>query len=768
MTFLAPWLLLGLVAAVIPLVLHLRRSRKRQTLEFSTIQFLDEAFVRAARRARIQELLIMLLRVAALVLLVVALAQPLLGSASWMSWFGGGSSRHVAIVIDNSASMQMLDENGQPLFDQARQHALDVLDALDPQRGDQATVILAGFRSDGPAVLFNEPTSDLTSLRQRLEQLEPTDLGSDVEQAVRVAAAQLGVNLTPEGTVESLRGPASQLRQIVVISDMQSPLEAMAVLPSMDQSLVEMLLLPVTTPGRKANVSIDVVDFASNRPVRGMPFTVRALVTNHSDMNLRPQVELVVEGQPVAMRELDLPAGRSRVISFTHHFDQTGSVGGSIGLAQDSDLTSSHDRLERDNRRYFALHIAPTMRIVMVNGAPSSLPRSDELFFLNLALKVQSAQTPGSPIEIESLQVSELDDQTIAGATVLVLANVASLSESALASVERYVDQGGSLLITVGDRVDTEAWNQAHGPQRLNGGLLPGQFENDANVTVSPDAAEQFVGWSDTAHPALGGFASGELGDLNSVSISGQVHFTVETGRILMETTAGRPLLIERDFGQGRVLLWTSSIDTDWTNFPVHPTFLPWLGHVLAHMAQETSLNADQRFIATGRTLTLPGRETVPRLRTPDGQWVFPSQVAEGWQFDAFDHRGLYRLESSEAQMTPTNEQSLSDRVMVAVNMPQLESRLRFSDRQSVTQRLEPAVPWTWVQSDGQRMATGQRHATGLWDPLLWLALIVILVEPWIANWMSSRSIGEDHRGSMPTFERGVVAWLFSRMGVKS
>ena len=76
--FLTPWLLLGLLATAIPLVLHLRKSTMVKRITFSTTRFFDEQFIRSSRRARFQDLLLMLLRIALLLLFVLALAQPLL------------------------------------------------------------------------------------------------------------------------------------------------------------------------------------------------------------------------------------------------------------------------------------------------------------------------------------------------------------------------------------------------------------------------------------------------------------------------------------------------------------------------------------------------------------------------------------------------------------------------------------------------------------------------------------------------------------------
>ena len=104
MTFLSPLFLIGLVAAAIPLIIHLSRSRRQKKLRFSTSRFLTEQFLRSYRMSRIKEILLLLCRMALFALFAMALAQPLLlpRGASFLS---GGGPRAVVIVLDNSASM---------------------------------------------------------------------------------------------------------------------------------------------------------------------------------------------------------------------------------------------------------------------------------------------------------------------------------------------------------------------------------------------------------------------------------------------------------------------------------------------------------------------------------------------------------------------------------------------------------------------------------------------------------------------------------------
>ena len=106
MAFLAPWFLAGLIAVAVPLIIHLRRSRRATRIVFSTTRFFDDRFIRSARRARLQDRLLMLLRMLLLALLALALARPALRLPGISRLFGlGGGKRVVALVVDDSASM---------------------------------------------------------------------------------------------------------------------------------------------------------------------------------------------------------------------------------------------------------------------------------------------------------------------------------------------------------------------------------------------------------------------------------------------------------------------------------------------------------------------------------------------------------------------------------------------------------------------------------------------------------------------------------------
>ena len=76
MNFLNPFVLFGMLAAGIPLVLHLLNLRKLRTVEFSTLRFLEELQQTRVRNLKLQQILLLILRTLIIVFAVLAFARP--------------------------------------------------------------------------------------------------------------------------------------------------------------------------------------------------------------------------------------------------------------------------------------------------------------------------------------------------------------------------------------------------------------------------------------------------------------------------------------------------------------------------------------------------------------------------------------------------------------------------------------------------------------------------------------------------------------------
>jgi hypothetical protein len=153
--FVTPLLLIGVVAAGIPFVLHLLSSVRAQEVYFPTLRFLKSSMEKTARRRRIQHWLLLLLRAALLAMLAFAVAQPISRAAG--NWLGGG--RHAAaVVLDNSYSMAARHE-ASSRFDRARTEAAALLS------GENSPAMAALLTTNG-GFLSTDLTSQLDSLRE--------------------------------------------------------------------------------------------------------------------------------------------------------------------------------------------------------------------------------------------------------------------------------------------------------------------------------------------------------------------------------------------------------------------------------------------------------------------------------------------------------------------------------------------------------------------------------------------------------------------------
>ena len=198
MTFLNPLYLFGLMAAGIPIVIHLLTRRRPKRITFPSVEFLREVNVAQLRRFRLRELLLLALRTLAIALLALALSKPALKGAVG----AGTATSSVVLLIDRSASMAAV-EGREALADRARTRARAVLESLDA--GDEVQVIAFDSKPDA---LFPQPIGDLTRVGAAVETIEPRPFPTDLDAAV---ARGLSV----------LRASARVNKELYLLSDLQ-------------------------------------------------------------------------------------------------------------------------------------------------------------------------------------------------------------------------------------------------------------------------------------------------------------------------------------------------------------------------------------------------------------------------------------------------------------------------------------------------------------------------------------------------------------------
>ena len=729
-TFLTPLFLIGTLAAAIPLVVHLSRSRRQKKMVFSTTRFFTDQFLRSYRMSRVKELLLLLARMTLFAFFAMALAQPVFLPRG-RSFLTG--QRTVVLVLDNSASMGYV-EDGLSLFDRARAAAREVIDGLKP--GDSASVVLAARRSAGPEALFPEPTTALGDVRRAVDGLRVSALGTDLAGALARAGS-----IASSGSANS--------REVYLLSDLQDSGWEIGRDTASVQGQSEVLFFLVgIRPKKPQNLSVTALQFAAARPMAGIPFLIRPHVLNQGSTARAAEVSLVVDGQKLSQQRLEhLQPGHWAVPLLHVTFARGGWHSGYVEV-EDPYLVA-------DNRRYFALEVVDSVRLLAVNGAPSQVARLDELHYLKTAL----AAAPGgkSSIVLDETTPAEFGRKDLAPYQAVVLANVESLAPAAVERLEEYVDRGGSLFVFLGDKTRPEFYNQVlSGNARLHGGLLPARLRKiEGDPAAARDVAS--VGEVDPENAALGAFADPRFASLDSVTFQAFWVLEPRDAVVLMRANTGAPLLCEKSFGKGRVLLFASSCDRDWTNFPVKPAYLPWVHRLVAYLAQRSP--GRKTFFHTGERVPLSVSATagakLVQVKRPDGA-VVPATTGDDprmpLQFDDTAQPGVYEIVSAggAGELSP----------LFVANVESYESDLTYLD-DVLADRAGPGKPATrrgrieagfrellpgrpliaYVDNPSQIAVASMnaRRGVKLWDIVLGIVLALALVEPWLANRISLR-----------------------------
>src|SRR5947209_12982841 len=104
MTFLQPLLLAALPLVTLPILIHLINQRRHQTIRWAAMIILLAANRMSRGYAKLRQLLILLLRMAAIAGLIFAVSRPLAGG--WLGRAAGGRPDTTILVLDRSPSMR--------------------------------------------------------------------------------------------------------------------------------------------------------------------------------------------------------------------------------------------------------------------------------------------------------------------------------------------------------------------------------------------------------------------------------------------------------------------------------------------------------------------------------------------------------------------------------------------------------------------------------------------------------------------------------------
>ncbi len=574
LTFLYPWLLGGAALASLPVIIHLIGRRRAPVVKFAAFDFLMAVNKRLARRERLRQLLLLVLRTLAVLALVFAVARPMPKRAA----DAGTASKRVAIVFDASASMRY-ERGGRSLFENAKRQVRDVISHLAP--GDAATLVVAG-RDVTP--VFQAPTLDLAAVRGAVDKIAPPEGVANMGAAIDMALSQLG----------SDGGNAT----LVIVSDLAengfANLRPTAMEPPPEVRLIDAAERP--QPVALPNLAIETVS-VEGAGEQASERRIRVAVRNYGPEAVRElPLELRVGGDVTQRVLVEVPAFGVSEKTLTYAFAGTGVFRCEVKLSGDGAYAS-------DDTMAFVVEIAPGVHVLAIDGDPRTTPYDDELFFFEHA--VQAVPKGDPTIDLRIVGVDEVSaDFSLEGYDVVVLANVAELPAEVVSRLVSFVGAGGGLLFTLGSEIRFERYNA------LFGGLLPHPLRDlhkaADEVAGTPPLALGDMDWD---HPVLAGLGQAAQEGLRASRT--RSYFNVDVGSrnktlAVLRFDNGAPALMERrDASKGRVMLLATSIDVDMSDLALRSTYPALVQRCVRYLAKaiDASSLAPAR---VGATIELP------------------------------------------------------------------------------------------------------------------------------------------------------------------
>ncbi|HUS93234.1 MAG TPA: BatA domain-containing protein [Phycisphaerae bacterium] len=570
LSFTTPLLLLGLLAAGIPFVLHLLSSVRAQDMMFPTLRFLRMSMEKTARRRRLQHWLLLILRAALFALLALAVAEPISrATGGWLS----GQRYAAAIVLDNGYSMAV-NTGGSSRFERAKADATALLS------GDEKPAVAALLTTNG-GLLSHGLSGGLDELREG------------------IARARIGYGPVPlaqrfEAAVRMLEDDSSPRKAIYVFSDLQrAGFERIAALDGLARGKDLHVLVVDTAAGQVNNVGIGDLDIAGRRVVDSvLEFTVALINSSPTDKTV--DVGFQIDGAPSARRvRKTLRAagleGSTATVRFHHRFAEAGDVSGKVFL-------DSADDLALDNVRRFSLTIGGRVRALVVRG-PGEVGAVEPSLMLRLALQPYEEAAMPWPIRASVVEADRLSADELRASDIVFLCEVPKLSAEQAKAIEQFAAAGGTVVVFLGADVDAASYNDGLVQQvSAEGGLLPGRLDRPVGE-IGPTAESVKIARVAIDHPFFLGLYESHA---DYLSVLVQRYWRLEPsarpGQVLIELTDGRPLLIVKPFGGGRVVLCTTSAAPVWSNLPITGLFLPMVARMSLLARRE--LHAEGTYLA--------------------------------------------------------------------------------------------------------------------------------------------------------------------------
>lgn len=670
MGFLAPWFLAGLAVVGLPMYIHLLRRHVTTPRPVSSLMFFERGIQSSTRHRKLRYLLLFSLRALLMLLLALVFANPFLRRSS-----AAASDRLLLVAVDNSFSMRA----GMRLED-AKRGALEVLATRKPSQRAQVMVL------GGELQVLTQPIKDTGALRAAVESILPGDSHGNFGELGRGMRAMVETVHTPVDLHLFSDMQASNMP--VNFADMVMPGNVSLVLHPMAKAVVP-------------NWTVESVE-APGQLVDPKKARVLAVIAGHQTPAATRTVSLVINGVVAAMRKVEVPADGRATVAFE-------SLDVPYGASRCEVRIDAADGFPADDASGFAVKRADPERVLFVHQAGDS---RSPLYFGSALAAAAEASFVLQPISAE--QAADLDPTKYA---FVVLSDVVSIPSILENSLLQYVRNGGSVLIAVGtaeahrQRIPVlgESATNAHFYSRTGG------FSSVGQVDASHPAMKDSAGWADVK------FYYAPVVDAGH-------------SRVVARLADGTPLLLDKQMGQGHVLVFASGLDNVTNDLPLHPAFVSFVDRSARYLSGVERLSGARvvdSFVQLRSMTNEAGSQGASvEIVGPDGKRPLSLREEASAQSFRLTRAGFYQIRFANGRDA-----------LIAVNPDRRESGLEL---------IPEDVLKLWSGSAGSDVAVTQgagaaavaaeekKSAYSLW----WWVMLLILMAAVAESVVASRYLG--------------------------
>ena len=665
MGFLSPWFLAGVAAVGLPVWLHLLKRHKSDPRLFPSLMFFERREQSSVVHKRLDYILLFALRTLMLVLLALLFANPFIRRATPKA----AGKKLVVVAVDHSFSMRAV-EGGQSRLDKAKNEALNVISQIPPATA--AEVVALG----GQVVPMTQQSTDPSELRAAVAAIQPSDGRASFGELSRFVRA----------LAQSSKMPID----LHLVSDLQKT----ALPPGFaDLRLDEdtaLILHPLG--GELPNWTVENV-VAPRRVYDPKRVRVQTTVAGFASPASKRTVSLVLNGKTAQTKTVDVPANGRASVEFL-------GLDASYGFNRGEVRIDSADALSADDRFVFSVERADPKKILFVDDGRR--PKGQYYFKTALNSNTDAAFT------LDTQRPEAAASANLSNFAVVVLNDPGVLPASLLDNLQRYVQAGGSMLIVLGQ---SSAALQK----------VPVTGDSIDTTRYASRESELFLTASDvdTGHSVLKNVERFE-----GVRFYLVTHVTPAKSRVLAKLNDGTPLVLESQIGGGKVLIFTSPFDNSVNDFPLAPSFVPFVqtsSQYLGGGGVEQPVN--QSVDSYVELRTGEGKNAPAEVLDQDGKRVLTLEEATTAATFPLSREGFYEVKTASGR-----------RSLQAVHADRRESDLSAIPKETLD---------LWKGTGAGGSATGQANAAAggeqktpwsLSPILLALLLLVALAESALAN----------------------------------